>query len=148
VQQGVPPSGSVRRGGPGMPLERPDPDGDDSSRSAGILRRRRFRRTAPRLAQYSWWRPSSVLGRTFLGLGALIVLAAWPQAYSFSRPTWSATRAFALQYSNIEATGLTEVSRAEMLPVFGEDIGATSSLFPYPSGAGTWKRFPGWNGPR
>ena len=24
---------------------------------------------------------------------------------------------------NIEATGLTEVSRAEMLPVFGEDIG-------------------------
>ena len=32
--------------------------------------------------------------------------------------------------SNIEATGLTEVSRAEMLPVFGEDIGRNIFFVP------------------
>ena len=32
--------------------------------------------------------------------------------------------------SNIQATGLTEVSRAEMLPVFGEDIGRNIFFVP------------------
>ncbi len=79
-----------------------------------------------------WWRPASTVGRVFLALGALMVLGGLGD-FSLLPQTFisSATRASASpETSNIQATGLTEVSRAEMLPVFGEDIGRNIFFVP------------------
>ncbi len=119
VRQGVPPNG---RALPGMPLEMMDPDDDDADPSG----RARFREP-----HRPWWPPAGTTGRVLLGLGALLVLGGL------------ATAAFALKTSivrdarfriaggrNIQATGLAEVTRAEMLPVFGEDIGRNIFFVP------------------
>jgi cell division protein FtsQ len=96
-----------------MPLEMPDPDDDDSPR-----RRRYETPSGP------WWRPASKAGRIFLGLGVLLVVAALLTAYLTVAHFLQRDARFRIAgTSNIEATGLTQVSRAEMLPVFGEDIG-------------------------
>jgi cell division protein FtsQ len=96
-----------------MPLEMPDPDDDDSPR-----RRRYETPSGP------WWRPASKAGRIFLGLGALLVLGALVASYLMVEHFLQRDARFRIAgTSNIEATGLTQVSRAEMLPVFGEDIG-------------------------
>ena len=110
VQQVASPSGRVL---PGMPLEMPDPDDDESPR------RRRFEKpSAP------WWRPASKAGRIFLGLGALVVVGSIVTAYLAVAHFLERDARFRIAGTgNIEATGLTQVSRAEMLPVFGEDIG-------------------------
>ena len=119
VREGVPPSG---RNLPGMPLEMADADGDDTYPLGG----RRFR-----LQQNPWWRPESTVGRVFLGVGALIVLASFVTV-TFMFKTYLARDArFRIAgASNIEATGLSQVSRAEMLPVFGEDIGRNVFFVP------------------
>lgn len=110
VQQSLSPSGRVL---PGMPLEMPDPDDDDSPR-----RRRYETPSGP------WWRPASKAGRIFLGLVALLVVAALVFSYLMVEHFLQRDARFRIAgTSNIEATGLTQVSRAEMLPVFGEDIG-------------------------
>jgi cell division protein FtsQ len=112
VQQGVPPTGRML---PGMPLEMTDPDGDDSSHQGG-----------PRLGgpRKPWWRPASTAGRVFLGLFALIVLGGLTTGVVLLKTAIERDARFRIAGAgNIEATGLTQVSRAEMLPVFGEDIG-------------------------
>ena len=114
VQQGVPPSGRVL---PGMPLEMADPDGDDPPRFRG--------------PQKPWWRPSSTAGRVFFGICALTVLGAFATAAVFLKHSISRDARFRIAgASNIEATGFTEVTRAEMLPVFGEDIGRNIFFVP------------------
>lgn len=111
VQQGTPPS---RRNLPGMPLEIPDPEDDDLPRS-----RRRYE--AP---PSPWWRPSTTAGRVFLGLGALVVLSSLVTAVVVLRTYLERDARFRIAGAgSIQATGLGEVTRAEMLPVFGEDIG-------------------------
>jgi len=58
-----------------MPLEMTDPDGDVLSGSVwGSSGGGRFDGPRRDWPSTPWWRPSSVWGRTFLGLGALIVL--------------------------------------------------------------------------
>jgi cell division protein FtsQ len=119
VQQSVPPSGRTL---PGMPLEMVDPDGDDAYPSGGA----RF--TKPR---NSWWRPASTAGRVFLGLGALIVLGGLAASIFLLKSYLGRDARFRIAGAgNIEATGLTEVSRTEMLPVFGEDIGRNIFFVP------------------
>jgi cell division protein FtsQ len=111
VQQGVPPTGRTL---PGMPLEMTDPD-DDSSPQGGA------RLDGPR---NPWWRPASTTGRVFLGLFALIVFGGLTRGLVLLKKAIERDARFRIAgASNIEATGLTEVSRGEMLPVFGEDIG-------------------------
>ena len=111
VQQVSPPSGRFL---PGMPLEMQDPDDDDSPR-----RRRRFDTPSG-----PWWRPVSKAGRIFLGLCVLIVVGAIVTSCLMVAHFLERDSRFRIAgTSNIEATGLTQVSRAEMLPVFGEDIG-------------------------
>ena len=119
MREGVPPSG---RNLPGMPLEMADADGDDTYPLGG----RRFR---PQ--QNPWWRPESTVGRVFLGVGALIVFSSFVTV-TFMFKTYLARDArFRIAgASNIEATGLSQVSRAEMLPVFGEDIGRNVFFVP------------------
>ena len=119
VQAGVPPNG---RALPGMPLEMRDPD-DDESVPFG----------AERFGEPSgpWWRPASTLGRVFLGLGALIVLGGFTAGVLGLKTYLSRDSRFRIAGAgDIEATGLTEVSRAEVLPVFGEDLGRNIFFVP------------------
>jgi cell division protein FtsQ len=125
-----------------MPLEMADPDGDDPSRpdwgrvggglpyakeQAGSFRDGRFRDSSPR----KWWWPASSWGRAFLGLGVLIVLGGlFTAIYVFKTYLERDARFRIAGAANIEASGLTEVSRAEMLPVFGEDIGRNIFFVP------------------
>lgn len=122
VRDDSPLPGRARRGGPGMPLEFEDPDGD------GVLRPTAGRFGAPKTP---WWRPSSKAGRIFLGMGAVLVLTAFTTASLMLKHSLERDARFRIAGSgNIQATGLTEVSRAEMLPVFGEDIGRNVFFVP------------------
>ena len=126
VQTGVPPNGRVRRGGPGMPLEMVDPDDEDSSSLSGRVERERF--SAP---SGPWWRPASTVGRVVLGLGVLAILGGVTAGVLVLETYLSRDSRFRIAgATNIDAVGLTEVSRAEMLPVFGEDIGRNIFFVP------------------
>lgn len=104
-----------------MPLEMVDPE-DDASPLGGV----RFRRQ-----RNPWWRPESSAGRVFLGLGVLIVLGGLTTAgFLFKNYLGRDSRFRIAGAGNIEAAGLTEVTRAEMLPVFGEDIGRNVFFVP------------------
>jgi len=119
VQQGVPQSG---RALPGMPLEMSDPDGDAPSYPRG-----------PRFGEPDrpWWRPSSMVGRVFTGLVVLIFVSGLAAGANFLKIYMGRDARFRIAGAgNIQATGLTEVSRAEMLPVFGEDIGRNVFFVP------------------
>ena len=119
MQPGVPPIGRTL---PGMPFEMEDPDGDDSDSSGGP----RFK--GPRTP---WWRPAGATGRVFLALAALVVLGVLGTSAFFLKTFLGRDSRFRIAGTeNIEATGLTEVSRAEMLPVFGEDIGRNIFFVP------------------
>jgi cell division protein FtsQ len=101
-----------------MPLEFDDPDGD------GVLRP-----TAG--SKRPWWRPAGTVGRVFLSTGALVVLGAFTTAVVMIRHTIERDPRFRIAGSeDIQATGLTEVSRAEMMPVFGEDMGRNIFFVP------------------
>jgi cell division protein FtsQ len=105
-----------------MPLDREDLDDQDSSRPGG---RRFVEPTGP------WWRPASTAGRVFLGLGILLLLVGSTASVMAARSYLSRDSRFRITGAgNIEATGLTQVSRAEMLPVFGEDIGRNIFFVP------------------
>ena len=96
-----------------MPLEMEDPDDDEAPR------RRRFEKPSG-----PWWRPVTKSGRIFLALGVLAVAAVCVTAYLTVAHFLERDSRFRIAGTgNIEATGLAQVSRAELLPVFGEDIG-------------------------
>jgi cell division protein FtsQ len=105
-----------------MPLEMQDPDGDDPPRSnRGIFG----------AAPGHWWRPASTVGRVSLALGALLVIAALGTACNIFRTYLERDARFRIAgASQIQATGLTEVTRAQLLPVFGEDIGRNIFFVP------------------
>ncbi|WP_420239162.1 cell division protein FtsQ/DivIB [Telmatobacter bradus] len=74
--------------------------------------------------QRPWWRPQSNWGRALLALGALTVLGGLTAGGLALRTYLEHANGFRIAgTSNIQATGLTEASRADLLPVFGEDIG-------------------------
>jgi cell division protein FtsQ len=119
MQQGVPRTG---RALPGMPLEMQDPDGDDPPRSDwGRLG----------AARSNWWRPATTVGRVFLVLSAVVVLSGFTTTGVMFKHYLERDARFRIAgASHIQATGLTEVSRAQMLPVFGEDIGRNVFFVP------------------
>ncbi|HMG85961.1 MAG TPA: FtsQ-type POTRA domain-containing protein [Terracidiphilus sp.] len=109
---------------PGMPISMDDGD-DDGPRTRSKPRKFGDEPTRP------WWRPATTFGRVFFLTGVVAVL------------TVSAVSAYALRNflehdarfriggtSNIQATGLSQVSRAELLPIFGEDIGRNIFFVP------------------
>ena len=107
---------------PGMPLEMADPDEDDTY-SMGRARLRR--------QQNPWWRPSTTFGRVFLGVSVLAVFGSLITVTLLFKTFLARDARFRIAgAANIEATGLTQVSRAEMLPVFGEDIGRNVFFVP------------------
>ncbi len=119
MQQGVPRTG---RALPGMPLEMQDPDGDDPPRSDwGRLG----------AARSNWWRPASTVGRVLLALSAIVVLSGFTTTGVMFKHYLERDARFRIAgTSHIQATGLTEISRAQMLPVFGEDIGRNVFFVP------------------
>jgi cell division protein FtsQ len=120
AQQVTPQTG---RSLPGMPVAMPDPDEDDEFPRMG---RPRF--DAPRVP---WWRPASKWGRIFLACGVLLALAATTTAvYAFKTFLERDSRFRITGTGSIEAAGLTEVTRADILPVFGEDIGRNIFFVP------------------
>lgn len=112
-QQVLSPASRTRRA-PGLAFEMPEDDDSD-------LRRPRKRFDEPRR---KWWRPKSTAGRVFLGLGAVVVLAACVTGWLMARKYLQHDNRFRIAgVSNIQSEGMSQVSRQEMLPVFGEDIG-------------------------
>jgi cell division protein FtsQ len=120
-----------------MPLDMSSADRDESSYSGGG----RFGGQRPDghrqdwssrdVPSGSWWRPASTAGRVFLSLGALIVLGGLATGIFLLKTYLERDSRFRIAgASNIEASGLTEVSRVEMLPVFGEDIGRNIFFVP------------------
>ena len=78
-----------------------------------------------------WWRPSSAWGRGFLALGVLILLGSLATAGFLMKKYLDRDSRFRIAGAgNIEATGLSEVSRGQMLSVFGEDIGRNVFFVP------------------
>jgi cell division protein FtsQ len=115
--------GRVRRGGPGMPLKM-DGGMEDFDEDEG----RRPNASAPK---GRWWRPASKAGRLFLALGALTVLGGFVTCAVLLRSLLEHDGRFRIESSaSIQAAGLTEVTRADMLPVFGEDIGRNIFFVP------------------
>ena len=105
-----------------MPLEMQDPDGDDTPRP---------KRQLFGAASGHWWWPASTVGRVFVGIGAFVILAGLTTACDLLKTYLERDARFRVAgASNIQATGLTEVSRAQMLPVFGEDIGRNIFFVP------------------
>ncbi len=110
TQQVLSPTGRPRRG-PGMPLEMPEDD--DLPRA-----RKRFKPAR------KWWKPESTAGRVFLGLGALTLMAGCVFAWLTAKKYLEHDNRFRIAgVSSIQTIGLGQVSRADILPVFGADIG-------------------------
>jgi cell division protein FtsQ len=110
-----------------MPLEMRDPDDDEGPRLGGT----RFGGEQFGAQSGSWWRPASTIGRVFLGLGCLAVMGTFTAGVVAAKTYLGRDSRFRIAGAgNIEATGLTQVSRAEMLSVFGEDIGRNIFFVP------------------
>jgi cell division protein FtsQ len=108
----------------GPPREAADIDDEDFPR---VGRASRFDDAPPR----PWWRPASTVGRVSLALAAFTVLGGLATCGVLLRNFLDRDARFRIAGSgNIRATGLTEVSRAQMLPVFGEDIGRNIFFVP------------------
>jgi cell division protein FtsQ len=92
-----------------MPVEMADPD-DDAPR-----------RTRPK---NPWWRPSGVVGRWLLAAGAVLVLSSLIASGVMLKKYLGRDSRFRIAGAgNVQAAGLAQVTRADLLPVFGEDIG-------------------------
>jgi cell division protein FtsQ len=110
-----------------MPLEMTDPEDDDPSRLGG----RRLGRLNQDRSNHPWWRPASKTGRILLALGGLTLLVGLSASAYLLKSCLGRDGRFRIAGAeNIEATGLTEVSRSQMLPVFGEDIGRNIFFVP------------------
>jgi len=111
------------RGLPGMPVEMDDEDDRGPVRS----KPRRFNDEPVR----PWWRPATTFGRVLLASGGVAVFTGFAiSAYALRNFLEHDSRFRIAGTSNIEATGLGQVSRSEMLPVFGEDIGRNIFFVP------------------
>jgi cell division protein FtsQ len=120
--------GRVRRGSPGMPLEMEAGMEEFEGEEDELRGAQRFHPSAP---QGRWWRPASKAGRIFLALAALTVLGSLITCALTVRNLLERDARFRIDgAADIQAAGLTEVTRAEMLPVFGEDIGRNVFFVP------------------
>ena len=101
-------------------------DEDDFGATGSIPRRTKFA-----VARTPWWRPRSTFGRVLLGTGAFLALAAVVIAGIVVHNFLTRDPHFRIPgASSIQSTGLSEVNRTEVLPVFGEDIGRNIFFVP------------------
>ncbi len=122
---------------PERPLKNPGANGGDVTRNGAVrFGARSIDESKQDSADRDWpaisrKRPAGKAKRIFLTLVALILLGGLA-ASAYILKTWlgSDSRFRISGAGNIQASGLTEVSRAEMLPVFGEDIGRNVFFVP------------------
>lgn len=101
-------------------------DEDDFGATGPIPRRTKFA-----VARTPWWRPRTTFGRVLLGAGAFLALAAAVAAGILVRNFLTRDPHFRIPgVSSIQSSGLSEVNRADVLPVFGEDIGRNIFFVP------------------
>ena len=101
-------------------------DEDDFGATGPIPRRTKFA-----VAKTPWWRPRSTFGRVLLGTGAFLALVAAVTAGIITRNFLARDPHFRIAgAASIQSVGLSEVNRAELLPVFGEDIGRNIFFIP------------------
>lgn len=106
-----------------MPIEMDDDDDEPRGRS----KPRKFSDEPVR----PWWRPASTFGRILVGTGVVFVFSVvGVSAYALRSFLEHDARFRIAGTSNIQATGLAQVSRTEMLPVFGEDVGRNIFFVP------------------
>ena len=106
--------------------ERPERDRHEVDLDVPIRRRPNFV-----AARSTWWRPRTTFGRVLLGTGTLLVLSTLVGAGILTRSFLRRDAHFRiLGASAIQSTGLSEVNRTEVLPVFGEDIGRNIFFVP------------------
>jgi cell division protein FtsQ len=110
-----------------MPLEMEDADDDDPPAKGGArLRGNRFG-----AQRKQGWHRSGTVGRSLLALGILAAVAALATVgYALKTFLGSDSRFRITGTENIQADGLVEVSRAELNPIFGEDIGRNIFFVP------------------
>ena len=114
------------RGLPGMPLGIAEDDEDDV-RGPVRSRPRRFGEEIKR----PWWRPATRFGSILLASAVVAVLSVVTVcAYALTNFLEHDARFRIAGTTNIQAAGLAEVSRADMLPVFGEDVGRNIFFVP------------------
>jgi len=124
VQQSVTPPG---RALPASPLNQLDAD-DDESAFAGGPRFGGQRFDRPR---NPWWRPASTAGRVFILLAALSLLSGCAISAYLLKSYLDRDERFRIAgASNLQATGLTEVSREQLMPVFSQDFGRNVLFVP------------------
>ena len=109
---------------PGMPVSMEDGE-DGGPRASSKPRRFGDEPTRP------WWRPGTTFGRVLLTSGVIAVVSVFAvSAYALRNFLEHDARFRISGTSNIQATGLSQVSRSELLPVFGEDIGRNIFFVP------------------
>ncbi len=95
------------------------PDAEDGDDYESPRPRQRFKSQSR-----PWWRPASTTGRVFLALGALAVVVGGVACWLTAKRYLERDARFRIAGSaNIEAAGLNQVTRTDVLPVFGEDMG-------------------------
>lgn len=101
---------------------------DDDDEGPGVRSKpRRFGEEPAR----PWWRPATRFGRILLGTGVVIVFSAVAISVHALKSYLEHDARFRIAgTTNIQATGLAQVSREQMLPVFGEDIGRNIFFVP------------------
>jgi cell division protein FtsQ len=78
-----------------------------------------------------WWRPATTFGRLLVATGVVAVVSVVAvSAYAIRNFVEHDARFRIGGTSNIQASGLSQVSRAELLPIFGEDIGRNVFFVP------------------
>lgn len=89
------------------------------------------RRTRFATPRRPWWRPQSTFGQILLGTTVLFVLGGLLASAIVTRRFLTHDPHFRIAgASSIQSSGLSEVNRADVLPVFGEDIGRNIFFVP------------------
>jgi len=110
---------------PGIPATRPDFEEDDDD--FGNAHRQRFDEPV----SGPWWRPATKWGRISLACGILTAAGiAITAGYAFKTYLERDARFRIEGTGNIQTAGLSEVTRADLLPVFGEDVGRNVFFVP------------------
>jgi cell division protein FtsQ len=124
IEPGVPLADRVL---PGMPLDLAASEDEDSPLPSEAL----YHGTLPRRSRRRWWRPTGTAGRILLGMAALVVLGSLGTSIYILKTYLGRDSRFRIdETSSIETAGLAEVSRTEMMPIFGEDIGRNVFFVP------------------
>jgi len=104
---------------------------DEQDDRAPIPRRAKFAPARTPAFGNTWWHPRTSFGRILLGGATFIVLAGLVTTGILVRRFLIHDPHFRIPgATSIQSTGLSEVNRTEVLPVFGEDIGRNIFFVP------------------